>query len=63
MENDYSHKIITRINQIESKYGNKIGCEIIIIIYRHKIFKRWNILRANMVTKWKIDIVTKYLQE
>jgi hypothetical protein len=28
MENDYSHKIITRINQIESKYGNKFGCEL-----------------------------------
>ena len=28
MENDYIHKIITRINQIESKYGNKIGCEL-----------------------------------
>ena len=39
MKNVYSHKIITRINQIESKYGNKIGSEI-IIIYRHKIFKR-----------------------
>ena len=37
MKNDYSHKIITRIKQNESKYGNKIGCEI-IIIYRHKIF-------------------------
>ena len=28
MENHYSHKIITRINQIESKYGNKIGSEL-----------------------------------
>jgi len=25
MENRYSHKIFTKINQIESKYGNKIG--------------------------------------
>jgi hypothetical protein len=37
MENTYSNKIITQINQIESKYGNKIRSEI-IIIYRHKIF-------------------------
>jgi len=35
MKNAYSHKTITKINQIESKYGNKFGSEN-IIIYRHK---------------------------
>ena len=28
IENRYSHKIFTRINHNESKYGNKIGCEL-----------------------------------
>ena len=51
-KNTYNHKIFTRINQNESKYGNKYGCEN-IIIYHHKICTIWNILRANMVTKWE----------
>jgi len=35
-KNTYNHKIFTRVNHNESKYGNKIGCEN-IIIYRDKI--------------------------
>ena len=33
-ENHYSHKIFTRTNQIESKYGNKIGSENNIISHQ-----------------------------
>ena len=32
IENRYSHKIFTRINHNESKYGNKIGCELEAIL-------------------------------
>jgi len=27
-KNTYNHKIFTRVNHNESKYGNKIGCEL-----------------------------------
>jgi len=63
-KNRHSHKIITRINQIESKYGNKIGCELeanLSADQSHIFYKSKNELRANMERNYiKLQRKTEY---